>query len=134
MLIKVFDIPADVNTVVQKIKNRVFFNTPTLLTSGSFDSYFPVFKNITYISANVIFFNINRDVSNKNKLIFPNKITLGSNSLYLSSVILRNNTYILRKNDGTWWYNNDTRVEDFLKWRNGYIYKNCVSLIYFKKS
>jgi hypothetical protein len=159
MMIRVFDIPVDVQMTVNGDKRNASFNSPFIPSADlkakkklRIDTYFPVYHDaatVVYTSAVVIAINVERNFFGEKQtsiVQFDKDIDMpNANKLSLVSIVIHHGssveaghyTAMLKKND-VWYHYDDigpelTRVgsfADMITWRNGFVGRNCTVLFY----
>lgn len=159
---RIVKIPNDVDIRVNRDKRAVTYAAPFVPSSDlkvagrqpvDFFKYFPVYKDVSttrYDAANVIAFNVERNYLNtkvKTPFIFPAHVA--KLQISLKTIIIHHGQSITSGHytamicKGVSWYHFDDMnmkqryelvgsFEDVMAWNNGYVMKNCTTLMYFK--
>lgn len=163
ILTNVFKVP-EIKVQVNDHMRNMAFNAPSVPVSDmkrnqgknrvSFEDYFPVYTDVTkisYLSANVICFNIERNFFEEKILTefdFPEEVKmLDGSALKLCSVIIHhgsNTKYghytCMIKSESSWMHYDDMHpslhpigtFNQLCKWNNKFVMKNCTNLFYCK--
>jgi hypothetical protein len=159
MMIRVFEIPIDVQMTVNGDRRSAAFNSPYIPSADlnakkrlRVDTYFPVYHDaatVVYTSAVVIALNVDRNFLGEKQtsiVQFDKDIDMpDAKKLSLVSIVIHHGssvesghyTAMLKKN-GVWYHYDDvgpdmTRVgsfSDMITWRKGFVGRNCTVLFY----